>query len=314
MVVRINSGGGDVFAANAIYTRLKELSENGTEVTVKIDGWAGSAATIISCAGTPTEIPGNGVYMIHNPKAGVLGYYEAKEFEKMAEELAVIKQSIVNCYKLKTGKSDDEINQLMDAATWYTGEQAVTEGFCDNLMFSEINAEVENAEKIIINSVSISLEDFQSVPKGLLSYVNSFNNKKTPIQNKDKEGKAMTLEEFKAQHGELYNQVRNEAGTAAVEAARNEERERIKKIDNLTLSGFEDLANEAKFTNPVSPEQFAMTMIAKQKEQGNTYLDARETDVINSGMQGVPQDNNDGTGGDTDPFGDIIDGMFPQIK
>ena len=169
LVVRINSGGGDVFAANAIYTRLKELSGKGTEVTVKIDGWAGSAATIISCAGNTTEIPANGVFMIHNPRSGILGYYEEKELTKMAEELEVIKQSIVNCYKLKTGKSDEEIKQLMDASTWYTGEQAVAEGFCDGLMFSDIETEVEDAERVIVNHVSMSLEQFENVPKSLLS-------------------------------------------------------------------------------------------------------------------------------------------------
>lgn len=60
IVVRINSGGGDVFAANAIYTRLKD---NAAKITVKIDGWAASAATIVAMAGDVIEIPGNGVFM-----------------------------------------------------------------------------------------------------------------------------------------------------------------------------------------------------------------------------------------------------------
>lgn len=72
IVVRINSGGGDVFAANAIYTRLKD---NAAKITVKIDGWAASAATIIAMAGDSIEIPGNGVFMVHDPALGLLGYY-----------------------------------------------------------------------------------------------------------------------------------------------------------------------------------------------------------------------------------------------
>ena len=93
IVVRINSGGGDVFAANAIYTRLKD---NKAKIIVKIDGWAGSAATIIAMAGDVIEIPGNGVFMVHDPKMGAMGYFSAEDFKKAAAELEVIKQSIVN--------------------------------------------------------------------------------------------------------------------------------------------------------------------------------------------------------------------------
>ena len=93
IVVRINSGGGDVFAANAIYTRLKD---NTAKITVKIDGWAASAATIIAMAGDSIEIPGNGVFMVHDPALGLLGYFNETELAKMTDELKVIKQSIVN--------------------------------------------------------------------------------------------------------------------------------------------------------------------------------------------------------------------------
>ena len=69
IVVRINSGGGDVFAANAIYTRLKD---HAARITVKIDGWAASAATIVAMAGDTIQIPANGVFMIHDPVMGIL--------------------------------------------------------------------------------------------------------------------------------------------------------------------------------------------------------------------------------------------------
>ena len=110
IVVRINSGGGDVFAANAIYTRLKD---NAATITVKIDGWAASAATIVAMAGDVIEIPGNGVFMVHDPKMGARGYFSAEDFKKAAEELNVIKQSIINGYALKTGKSTEEISAIM---------------------------------------------------------------------------------------------------------------------------------------------------------------------------------------------------------
>ena len=102
ITVRINSGGGDVFAAVAIYTRLKE---HKAAVKVKIDGWCASAATIIAMAGESIEISVGGIFMIHDPAAGVLGYYRADELKKIADELETIKQSIVNCYMTVTDKT-----------------------------------------------------------------------------------------------------------------------------------------------------------------------------------------------------------------
>ena len=144
IVVRINSGGGDVFAANAIYTRLKDHAAN---VTVKIDGWAASAATIIAMAGDVIEIPGNGVFMVHKAKMGLCGYYGDSDLSKMMEEITVINNSIVNGYALKTGKTAEEITAIMAAETWMDGKQAVEAGFCDKLMFEDAETTVETPER-----------------------------------------------------------------------------------------------------------------------------------------------------------------------
>lgn len=87
IVVRINSPGGDVFAANAIYSRLKDHTAT---ITVKIDGWAASAATIIAMAGDTVKIARNGVFMVHDPAMTVWDTFRAEDFEKMAEELKII--------------------------------------------------------------------------------------------------------------------------------------------------------------------------------------------------------------------------------
>ena len=129
IVVRINSGGGDVFAANAIYTRLKD---NAAKITVKIDGWAASAATIIAMAGDSIEIPGNGVFMVHDPALGLLGYFNETELAKMTDELKVIKQSIVNAY-MKTGKDAADVAAIMAAETWYDANRPLTRVSATNL-------------------------------------------------------------------------------------------------------------------------------------------------------------------------------------
>lgn len=316
ITVRINSGGGDVFAAVAIYTRLKE---HKAKISVKIDGWCASAATIIAMAGDTIEISVGGIFMIHDPAAGVLGYYKADELKKIADELETIKQSIVNCYMTVTDKSEEEIKNLMTDETWFTGQEAVDAGFCTAVMFTEVETEVEDAEKVIVNSVPISISGFHTVPKGLLGYANSHNNR--PNAENNKEDKKMTLEEFKKEHPDVANAYKSEilAGTGTDEAgsktAVDAERARIKAIDEITLPGYEDLAAKAKYEEPVSAEAFAMQIVAAQKKTGQTFLNNREEDVTNSGVKDVnPISNKGGTGESEDPFGDIIDQMYPETK
>ena len=316
ITVRINSGGGDVFAAVAIYTRLME---HKAKIHIKIDGWCASAATIIAMAGDTVEISVAGIFMIHDPLAGLLGYYNVADLKKIADELEIIKQSIVNCYKTRTNKTEEEIKSLMTEEKWYTGEEAVEAGFCTAVMFGKVETKVENAEKIIVNSVPISLDGFHTVPKGLLSYSSSFNNKNAN-EPKNKEDITMTLEEFKEKHPEIANAYKTEVMAAAGGAADNTkavnaERDRIKAIDEMTLPGFEAMAEKAKYETPISAEAFAMQMVAAQKKKGETFLNDREEDITASGVKNVtPTSNKGGAGEDEDPFGDIIDTMYPKTK
>lgn len=319
ITVRINSGGGDVFAAVAIYTRLKE---HKAKVLIKIDGWCASAATIIAMAGDTIEISVGGIFMIHDPAAGILGYYKADELLKIADELNTIKQSIVNCYMTVCGMSEDEIKSLMTEEKWYTGEEAVEAGFCTAVMFTEVKTEVENSEMIFVNSVAISLGGFHTVPKGLLGYANSLDNKNVNAKN-NKEDDNMTLEELKEKHPELVNTIKTEAraekgpaGETGTAEAVDAERARIKAIDEITLPGFEDLADKAKFEKPITAEAFAMQIIAAQKKKGEGFLTDREADVEDSGVKKVNPISNKGlkNGEEEDPFGDIIDRKYPQAK
>lgn len=320
IIVRINSGGGDVFAAVAIYTRLKE---HKAKITVKIDGWCASAATIIAMAGDTVEISAGGVFMIHDPLAGLMGYYNTTDLGNIVKELETIKQSIVNCYMTTTNKSEEEIKCLMtDEGTWFTGQEAVDAGFCTSVMFTEVETEVENAEKVIVNSVPIGLERFHTIPKGLLGYANSHNNKNTTnVENKEENNMGLTLEEFKQKHPDVANAYKTEilagAGNAGADttAAVDAERARIKAIDEITLPGFEDMANKAKYEEPVSAEAFAMQIVAAQKKTGQAFLSDREDDITDSGVKDVtPTPNAGHDNNEEDPYGDLIDKLYPETK
>lgn len=309
IVVRINSGGGDVFAANAIYTRLKD---HKATITVKIDGWAASAATIIAMAGDTILIPANGVFMIHDPKMRVMGYFAAEEFVKLSEELAVIKQSIINGYALKTGKDVTEISELMSEETWYDGKQAVENGFCDEIMFGEVQTEVENASRVVVNSIPFNLERYPKIPTALLNsrptHGGGFSNTSHTQKQEGVENsmEIKTVDELRAAYPELTAQVADTA-TAA-------ERKRIQDIEGVSLPGFEGVISKAKFEAPVSAADVAMNIVAEQKKQGATYLAGVEKDTTDSGVNGVAAGGHEGANDKTNPYDDAIDKVLPEIK
>ena len=317
IVVRINSGGGDVFAANAIYTRLKD---NAAKITVKIDGWAASAATIVAMAGDVIEIPGNGVFMVHDPSIGLLGYFNETDLVKVSEELKVIKQSIVNGYALKTGKAAEEIAAIMAAETWFDGKQAVDAGFCDRLMFEEADTTVENAAKVIVNSVSMNLEQFPNMPVSLLNRLaahtpGGFSNTKSKTepkrsdQNMDGIKDIKTVADLKAAFPDLTKQIEEEA-TAA-------ERTRIQDIEEVALPGFDAIVNEAKFTKPTGAGDLAKAIIAEQRKQGGKYIQDRDDDAKSSkagdvgagaGIEGAADKDDD------KEIDAVLDKLFPEEK
>ena len=311
IVVRINSGGGDVFAANAIFTRLKDHT---AKITVKIDGWAASAATIIAMAGDTIKIARNGVFMIHDPAMTVWDTFRAEDFEKMADELKVIKQSIVNTYAMKTGMGADEIAALMSEEKWWTGDEAVTNGFCDELMFEEASTVVENSSKIVVNSTPIDISAFKTVPKMLLNSPHNpggLINISAAAKNKPKEEKEMaavenigTVDALKAAYPDLVATIQNEAAAAATAA----ERSRIKAIEDMAGGNYADIVSDAKFVNPCTAEQTAMKIIAEQNKQGGQYIQNRNADADASGVNGVAGAAGGGEDG-KNPFDAAIDAL-----
>ena len=129
ITVWINSPGGDCVAAAQIYNMLMEYKGN---VTVKIDGIAASAASVIAMAGTRVLMSPVSMLMIHNPMTVAMG--DAAEMEKAIEMLASVKDSIINAYEIKTGLSRAKLSHLMDAETWMDAGKAVELGFADEIM------------------------------------------------------------------------------------------------------------------------------------------------------------------------------------
>lgn len=132
LTVWLNSPGGDVISASQIYTMLKN---HKGKVTVKIDGIAASAASVVAMSGDETLISPTGYLMIHNPMTFATGNKE--DMEKAIVLLDEIKEGIINAYVRKTGLSRNKISKLMDDETWLNAEKALQLGFVDGILFDE---------------------------------------------------------------------------------------------------------------------------------------------------------------------------------
>ena len=159
IVIYVNSPGGDCVAASQIYTMLMEYKGR---VTVKIDGIAASAASVISMAGTEVLMAPTSLLMIHNPLTVAIG--DTEEMQKAIAMLDEVKESIITAYELKTGMSRAKLAHLMDAETWMNAQKAIELGFADGILTRESSA----PDGIGINSYQFSR---RAVTNSLLSKI-----------------------------------------------------------------------------------------------------------------------------------------------
>lgn len=165
--VYINSPGGNIFSAAEIYTMLREY--DGGKITVKIPGFAASAATIIAMAGDTIEVSPLAVLCIHNPFLDWVSG-EEKDMIKAAEYLADLKENIITAYEVKTKLSRQEISNLMDAETYMNAQKAIDLHFADKIMFVENQQNEEMTPEMyssrqVLNSLAKRFKNKKSTPK-----------------------------------------------------------------------------------------------------------------------------------------------------
>ncbi|WP_444905114.1 ClpP-like prohead protease/major capsid protein fusion protein [Microbulbifer sp. CnH-101-E] len=155
--LHINCPGGDVFDGTAIYNLLKD---HKAEVETWIEGIAASMGSVIALAGDTVHIAENAYYMVHNPSAGVRG--DVRALEKTKSLLAKVKATMKSLYSSRTGMSDEEVSQVMDDETWYTGAEAVEAGFATDTTAAMEMAASFNADH---------LNQFKNTPQAISALV-----------------------------------------------------------------------------------------------------------------------------------------------
>jgi ATP-dependent Clp protease protease subunit len=173
ITIWLNSPGGDCIAASQIYSMLMDYKGN---VTIKIDGLAASAASVIAMAGTKVLIAPTALMMIHNPST--IAWGDSEEMLRAKALLDEVKESIINAYELKTNQSRDSLSEMMDAETWLSANKAVELGFADGVL--EDGKRAKQAETYAFSR--------RSVTNSLLSKVKA---KTKPASPKETESKTI---------------------------------------------------------------------------------------------------------------------------
>lgn len=158
LTVWIDSYGGSVFAGASIYNALKE---HKGKITVKVDGKAMSAASVIAMAGDEILMSPVAVMMIHNPLTAAYG--NMHDLRKVADILDTVKESIINAYVEKTGRSRNKISQMMDDETWMSSNVAVKEGFADDVLYCDDSSKTEDVQNFSFNRLAVMNCSNQSI-------------------------------------------------------------------------------------------------------------------------------------------------------
>lgn len=164
VTVWLNSPGGDCIAASQIYSMLMDYPHN---VTVKIDGIAASAGSVIAMAGTKVLMSPTALVMIHNPATTAFG--DHKDMSKAIDMLDEVKESIINAYEIRTGLSHTQLSHMMDEETWMNAKKAIELCFADGLL--EDNKNTEDDEGYMFSA--------SAVERTLINKIN----RKNPINN-----------------------------------------------------------------------------------------------------------------------------------
>ena len=297
----IQSGGGDVFAANAIYNAL---ILNSAKIVGTIIGLCASAATIILMACDTRRIAKNALLMAHNPKVTLWGNYEAADLRKLADVTDQVKQSIVTAYMERLGKTEEEIKQLMDETTWYVGQEAVDAGFCDEVIETSFQNSAAATNIFTADGVSYNFTNYVEnfVPDNIRKKVQALSN--TP-----QTGAGTFFDKNNSQKGtETMGENQNQTPTAAdvtitnaaqlrnaypdfvnqiVEEAIQGERQRMKAIDEIAAGIPTDTVQKAKYDEPMTAADLALAQMKANAAAGRQTMNNIVKDLQENGAAGI---------------------------
>lgn len=275
--IYLNSPGGSVFAGIAILNLLKQ---HKGAIRIYVMGIAASAATLITSAPNARVImPTGSMLMVHAPRLSA-NSMTAKQLKEAGVALEKIEESVKQIYVEKTGMKAEDVAEMISHETYMTAVEAVAKGFADEV---DVTQKVTNSFEdnvVMLGGMPVQKNFFDNAPE---DFLNKLNGNVAQTQKKSilhtNEEVAMTLEEIKAQHPELYKQIRDEGREEGLQTGMAQERNRIKSIEEMALTGHEALVAKAKFETEMTAEQLAVEMIKAEKAKTTTIAQNREVDA-----------------------------------
>jgi len=301
ITIRLNSVGGDAYAAIPIHNRLRELK---AKKTVIVDGVAMSGGSLIMCAADIVKVNASSLIMIHKCWSRIWGGFNADDLRKMATSNDAVDKAQAAIYKRKTGISEEDILLMMADETYMTGSEAVEKGFADELMEGDAPDIAASADlsTIYVNGRAMRLTNpLSNLPESIPTVKSDEKSVKTnikmPAETGGQEGgktMAKNLEELRAENPELAEQIMAEAKAAAsqdagaVNAAVEAERKRIAEIDEIAALYDDETVNEAKFgENPCTAQEMAFAAAKKAAKEGQKFVGDLKDDTKASGAGDV---------------------------
>ncbi len=274
LTVVINSGGGSVWAGSEMFYDLKNFK--GT-VKAEIPSVAASAASFLAMAADHVAISILGQMMVHNASTSARGNY--MDMNATSEFLQSTDKAIINAYMLKTKKTENELQALMDKTTWMNAQQAKEMGFVDEILFEDnqgannSNASNDNLGVILPPEAIDKARDTIAKSRGVSEPINHISAHTEPKNEKGND--VMDLKTLQNEHPDLFEQVKNMGYEEGVEA----ENSRIKEIEDIAVPGNETLVNDAKYKDRIPAAQFAINALKAQKEQAQNQLNNMKKDA-----------------------------------
>ena len=275
--IYLNSPGGSVFAGIAILNLLKQ---HKGAIRIFVMGIAASAATLITSAPNARVImPTGSMLMVHAPRLSTSSM-TAKQLKDAGVALEKVEESVKQIYVEKTGMKAEDVAEMISHETYMTAPEAVAKGFADEV---DVTQKVTNSFEdniVMLGGMPVQKNFFDNAPEDFLNKLNGniAQTQKKSILNRNKEV-AMTLEEIKAQHPELYKQIRDDGREEGLQAGMTQERNRIKAIEEMALAGHEALVAKAKFDTGMTAEQLAVEMVKAEKAKTATMAKNRQQDA-----------------------------------
>ena len=275
ITVRINSGGGELYAAISIYNRLKELKN----VITIVDGLAASAASIILQAGKIRKVYAGSQVMIHGASLFLYGSYNIQGLEEKKKSLEAANHAALQSYLERTGLEIEQIKEDIKTTSWMTGKEVIEKGYADELIADKkMELVVDQKEATLyVNQIPMCTQMFLEMPKNLKK-----------IEGEER----MDLKELKEKYPNLVQQIQEDGKEQIqnqIDQALQKERERLKAIEEIEpIIGDKELVKAAKYgENKMTAQDLAFVSMKKQAELGENFFRNMVEDTKKSGVNQV---------------------------